>query len=192
MPGGLPHSEIPGSTIARISPGLFAACHVLHRLSVPRHPPDALLMLLTPHPTANITDQTHGVWSNDAPGLTRGPSGARSRRCSRNACRGSVIAVQSPGAFLSIQKTLRDGTDRPREPHDGEPHDQGKPRPPLPSRSHNSLLHNCPSTTPRRSLKDGRGNSVICRDLWAGAARFRRNGVAPVARRLRSNRREWR
>ena len=41
--GGLPHSEIPGSTIARISPGLFAACHVLHRLSVPRHPPDALL-----------------------------------------------------------------------------------------------------------------------------------------------------
>src|SRR5690348_1548771 len=42
--GGLPHSEIPGSTIARISPGLFAACHVLHRLSVPRHPPDALLI----------------------------------------------------------------------------------------------------------------------------------------------------
>ena len=45
--GGLPHSEIPGSPIARISPGLFAACHVLHRLSVPRHPPDALLRLFT-------------------------------------------------------------------------------------------------------------------------------------------------
>ena len=42
--GGLPHSEIPGSTIARISPGLFAACRVLHRLSVPRHPPDALCL----------------------------------------------------------------------------------------------------------------------------------------------------
>ena len=42
MRGGLPHSEIPGSTIARISPGLIAACYVLHRLSVPRHPPDAL------------------------------------------------------------------------------------------------------------------------------------------------------
>jgi hypothetical protein len=40
--GGLPHSEIQGSTIARISPWLVAACHVLHRLSVPRHPPDAL------------------------------------------------------------------------------------------------------------------------------------------------------
>ena len=45
---GLPHSEIPGSTIARISPGLFAACHVLHRLLAPRHPPDALnLRLIT-------------------------------------------------------------------------------------------------------------------------------------------------
>ena len=43
--GGLPHSEIPGSQSARLSPGLFAACHVLHRLSVPRHPPDALLIL---------------------------------------------------------------------------------------------------------------------------------------------------
>jgi hypothetical protein len=44
--GGLPHSETPGSPIARISPGLFAACHVLPRLSVPRHPPDALLLRL--------------------------------------------------------------------------------------------------------------------------------------------------
>ena len=44
--GGLPHSEIPGSTIARISPGLFAACRVLHRLSVPRHPPNALIQTL--------------------------------------------------------------------------------------------------------------------------------------------------
>ena len=43
--GGLPHSEIPGSPIARISPGLVAACHVLHRLSVPRHPPNALIAL---------------------------------------------------------------------------------------------------------------------------------------------------
>ena len=50
MRGGLPHSEIPGSTIARISPGLFAACHVLHRLSVPRHPPDALTSRLSATP----------------------------------------------------------------------------------------------------------------------------------------------
>ena len=42
---GFPHSEIYGSKVARTSPQLFAACYVLHRLSVPRHPPDALLML---------------------------------------------------------------------------------------------------------------------------------------------------
>ena|ERR1700689_159343 len=42
---GLPHSEIRESTSARLSSRLFAACHVLHRLSVPRHPPNALIML---------------------------------------------------------------------------------------------------------------------------------------------------
>jgi hypothetical protein len=44
---GLPHSDIHGSTPARGSPWLFAACHVLHRLLVPRHPPNALLILDT-------------------------------------------------------------------------------------------------------------------------------------------------
>jgi|SRR3954449_2068003 hypothetical protein len=43
--GGLPHSEIHGSTPARGSPWLIATCCVLHRLSVPRHPPDALQTL---------------------------------------------------------------------------------------------------------------------------------------------------
>ena len=45
LPGGLPHSEIPGSKPARSSPGLIATCYVLHRLSVPRHPPNALITL---------------------------------------------------------------------------------------------------------------------------------------------------
>ena len=37
-----PHSEISGSMDICSSPKLFAAYHVLHRLSVPRHPPCAL------------------------------------------------------------------------------------------------------------------------------------------------------
>src|SRR5687767_14048635 len=41
-PVGLPHSEIPGSKRACRSPRHLAACHVLHRLSVPRHPPSTL------------------------------------------------------------------------------------------------------------------------------------------------------
>ena len=40
--GGLPHSEILGSKLTGSSPRLNAACHVLHRLSMPRHPPNAL------------------------------------------------------------------------------------------------------------------------------------------------------
>jgi hypothetical protein len=50
LAGGLPHSDIHGSTPARGSPWLFAACHVLHRLLVPRHPPNALLILDIPDP----------------------------------------------------------------------------------------------------------------------------------------------
>ena len=44
-PAGLPHSEIPGSKPARGSPGLIAACCVLHRFPAPRHPPYALSSL---------------------------------------------------------------------------------------------------------------------------------------------------
>ena len=40
-----PHSDIHGSRVICTSPWLFAAYHVFHRLSVPRHPPCALLRL---------------------------------------------------------------------------------------------------------------------------------------------------
>ena len=43
--GGLPHSDIPGLTLACSSPRLFAAGHVLLRLPAPRHPPYALSSL---------------------------------------------------------------------------------------------------------------------------------------------------
>ena len=42
---GFPHSEIPGSMPTCGSPRLIAACHVLHRLLLPRHPPCALSSL---------------------------------------------------------------------------------------------------------------------------------------------------
>lgn len=42
-----PHSEILGSTVACTYPRLIAACHVLLRLEVPRHPPFALSSLTT-------------------------------------------------------------------------------------------------------------------------------------------------
>lgn len=41
--GEFPHSEICGSKLICSSPQLIAACHVLHRRLVPRHPPYALI-----------------------------------------------------------------------------------------------------------------------------------------------------
>ena len=43
--GGFPHSEISGSKLICSSPKLIAACHVLHRLLMPRHSPCALISL---------------------------------------------------------------------------------------------------------------------------------------------------
>ena len=40
-----PHSDISGSKLICSSPKLFAACHVLRRLPMPRHSPYALLCL---------------------------------------------------------------------------------------------------------------------------------------------------
>src|SRR5713226_6745094 len=55
---GFPHSEIPGSKPACGSPGLIAACHVLHRLLAPRHPPHALSSL-TIKLTQHVVSRAH-------------------------------------------------------------------------------------------------------------------------------------
>src|ERR1700719_4709108 len=61
-PRGFPHSEISGSMPACGSPKLIAACHVFHRLLLPRHPPCALssLTIKLTRPTAVSLDHpTH-------------------------------------------------------------------------------------------------------------------------------------
>ena len=61
-PRGFPHSEIPGSKPACGSPRLIAACHVLHRLLLPRHPPCALSSLtikFTRHTAVPLRSPTH-------------------------------------------------------------------------------------------------------------------------------------
>src|SRR3546814_16293185 len=57
---GFPHSEICGSKFAHNSPQLIAACHVLHRLCMPRHPPNALTSRLRIHTTNNSTANESG------------------------------------------------------------------------------------------------------------------------------------
>ena len=53
-PIGLLHSEIPGSKCACHSPRLIAACHVLRRLMVPRHPSCARIRLAEGLPSRRI------------------------------------------------------------------------------------------------------------------------------------------
>ena len=45
LSGGFPHSETHGSKPIPGSPWLVAGYHVLHRLLLPRHPPNALFAL---------------------------------------------------------------------------------------------------------------------------------------------------
>jgi hypothetical protein len=71
----LPHSEISGSKPVSGSPKLIAAVHVLHRLSLPRHPPCALSSLTISlrhalsshagfeHRACRSRDQPHAVLS---------------------------------------------------------------------------------------------------------------------------------
>src|ERR1700760_2822621 len=81
--GGFPHSEIPGSKLVRSSPRLIAAYHVLHRLSAPRHPPNALKSL----------DRSH----RQCP--SRSAAGRNDRRAEL-----ALVADRSPGRTL-IRKT---------------------------------------------------------------------------------------
>jgi hypothetical protein len=55
MSGGFPHSEISGSKPIPGSPKLNAGYHVLHRLLLPRHPPNALFAL-------DLTRKEQGRW----------------------------------------------------------------------------------------------------------------------------------
>ena len=61
---GLPHSEISGSTPVCGFPELIAACHVLHRLLVPSHPPSALGCLTTENPRRHPTPPCEGMGAN--------------------------------------------------------------------------------------------------------------------------------
>jgi hypothetical protein len=100
---GFPHSDIRGSTIARISPRLFAACHVLHRLLAPRHPPNALVTLtIQPQAPARSTKpRTNHSVPNSKPTLTQhtlfpdSPVKERPRRRSSLYPRGLLEAARS-------------------------------------------------------------------------------------------------
>ena len=58
-----PHSDISGSKAICTSPKLFAAYHVFHRLSVPRHSPDALIRLTLAECSSDTTFSFFGIFT---------------------------------------------------------------------------------------------------------------------------------
>ena len=83
--GGFPHSEISGSKGASASPELIAACYVLHRLSMPRHPSEALMRLI-------VLSKTHARGRCRRRSL--GETGASARTCALY----SLLDVLSPSS----------------------------------------------------------------------------------------------
>jgi hypothetical protein len=104
----LPHSEIPGSPIARISPGLFAACHVLHRLSVPRHPPDALTSrLITGLRVAAETAQNRRAQGQTPPGQSPRAKSQASRYARDRRPRMKTLLSDTAGTALPAPSQRR-------------------------------------------------------------------------------------
>jgi hypothetical protein len=97
--GGFPHSDIHGSKPARGSPWLFAACHVLHRLLAPRHPPDALHTLDPNHPS-----QPNSTKAPDK--IPRCVCSESNLECFHNRIKSQVSpkVTQGAGRFYSAQK----------------------------------------------------------------------------------------
>jgi hypothetical protein len=108
---GLPHSEIRGSTIARISPQLIAACHVLHRLLVPRHPPNALIRLIllvfveAPSPRRNNAPQS--MCTAKPVSARRQSSNSLSTRRPQQHSRATAIDVPSSQCQTSASQRCR-------------------------------------------------------------------------------------
>ena len=127
LAAGLPHSEIHGSKAARASPRLIATCYVLHRLSVPRHPPNALLALDRSKPkTSRLTT---GPLKTDR--QSQDPSFLASRLYS--ALRHILSKLQTPVATVPIV---------PRPLEQATPGNDRDPERPSHVRSFRSLIHN--------------------------------------------------
>ena len=94
-PGEFPHSDICGLTAVCAFPQLFAACHVLRRLLVPRHSPYALIRL-----TKRLLAKT--LYSYAAPALLFGYVCLYTRPPTR------LVHLRSPKFYLSNNSSASD------------------------------------------------------------------------------------
>ena len=104
--GGFPHSEILGSKRVRSSPRLIAAYHVLHRLSAPRHPPNALKTL----------DRSHDPCAHPSRGTAHGPRTGPSRARRATGAVSCPCEPEDPHGQIKTRDDRR-GTEAPPDRH---------------------------------------------------------------------------
>ncbi len=138
MREGFPHSDIRGSTIARISPRLFAACHVLHRLLAPRHPPNALLTLRIATATARTQDRA-------APNERHASSRMRGR---------GSRAIRARARALTLETT---------QPIPDSPVKEHAPRPVAPGAADAAAAVSEPGTRPEWRRSDSNRRPPACK-----------------------------
>ncbi len=102
---GFPHSDICGSTNARFSPQLFAACHVLLRLSVPRHPPYALTYSSNPH--QRPADRPKATIRNQSPAGIQNTQRLRCKLIAATGLRSTHCPMSCPGAQTARRTITR-------------------------------------------------------------------------------------
>ena len=113
-PARFPHSDTPGSMLACSSPRLIAACHVLHRRLVPRHPPCALLYLTSTNRWSRIQETCTKIDARftQSPGRPRICTNYRSTRCPRPfltnpCCQEAAASTRSRAAVAVLQSGFR-------------------------------------------------------------------------------------
>ena len=94
--GGFPHSDISGSKPIPGSPKLNAGYHVLHRLLLPRHPPNALFAL-------DLIQKEQGLLAQAVFFLAPHLADVASRHKSEPTCQ-KLYTTQS--AILKLQKLV--------------------------------------------------------------------------------------
>ena len=133
--GGFPHSEISGSRGARASPELIAACHVLHRLSTPRHPSEALMRLI-------VLSKTH-AWGRFA--RPRYETRTRAHTCALSLPDNDVFHQVSPPRPCGPGKPFHSRCQNLNPPTAGDAPGLGRTRKLISLRSRPNRPRACPS-----------------------------------------------
>lgn len=164
----MPHSDTPGSKPARSSPGIFAACHVLHRLLAPRHPPDALLMLpTTPGArTPRATPCTGTIRANPHARRRRNTAQAHSKTTAMTSIAATPLSTHTFNAPEPCSRTRtrpqnprhnsrspahQGQTPMPAQPRTPQHSTKAAPRCPARPGTHQNLIHNQQRTARTRA-----------------------------------------